>query len=64
VLFVIAAIVFWHARKANDISFLIQHLDMIVRSLNCVDEVASFQPVPADQLFTKRPRSGRRDTDG
>jgi hypothetical protein len=64
VAFVIVVIMFWHARKANDISFLIQHLDIIVRSMNCVDEVASFQPVPADQLFTKRPRSRRRDTDG
>ena len=43
----------WHARKAKDISFLIQHLDIIVKSLDCVDEVAPFQPVPADQLFKK-----------
>ena len=48
----------WHARKANDITFLIQHLDIIVRSLDCVDEVAPFQPVPADQLFRKRSKSG------
>jgi hypothetical protein len=48
----------WHARKAKDISFLIQHLDIIVKSLDCVDEVAPFQPVPAEQLFKKRPRSG------
>ena len=44
----------WHARKANDISFLIQHLDIIVKSLDCVDEIAQFQPVPADQLFKKK----------
>jgi hypothetical protein len=48
----------WHARKAQDISFLIQHLDIIVKSLDCVDEVAPFQPVPADQLFRKGSRSG------
>ena len=48
----------WHARKAKDISFLIQHLDVIVKSLDCVDEVAPFQPVPADQLFRRRPGSG------
>jgi len=28
------------------------------RSLDCVDEVAQFQPVPADQLFKKRSKSG------
>jgi hypothetical protein len=44
----------WHARKAKDISFLIQHLDIIVKSLDCVDEIGQFQPVPADQLFKKR----------
>ena len=48
----------WHARKAKDVSFLIQHLDIIVKSLDCVDEVAPFQPVPAEQLFRKRSRSG------
>jgi len=48
----------WHARKAKDISFLIRHLDIIVKSLDCVDEVAPFQPVPADQLFRKGSRSG------
>ena len=46
----------WHARKAKDISFLIQHLDIIVKSLDCVDEIAQFQPVPADQMF-KRSKS-------
>jgi hypothetical protein len=39
--------------NAKDISFLIQHLDIIVQSLGCVDEIAPFQPVPADQLFKK-----------
>ena len=48
----------WHARKAKDMSFLMQHLDIIVKSLGCVDEVARFQPVPAEQLFRKRSRTG------
>jgi len=43
----------WHARKGREISFLLQHLDVIVQSLNCVDEIAPFHPVPADQLFKK-----------
>jgi hypothetical protein len=43
----------WHARKAKDISFLFQHLDIIVKSLDCVDEIAQFQPVAADQLFKR-----------
>ena len=30
----------WHARKGRDISFLLQHFDIIVQSLNCVDEIA------------------------
>lgn len=46
----------WHARKGRDVSFLIQHLDIIVRSVNCVDEVGRFQPVPAEQLFKKSAR--------
>ena len=50
----------WHARKGKDISFLIQHLDKIAASLNCVDEVAPFQMVPAEQLFRKRLKSSRK----
>jgi hypothetical protein len=50
----------WHARKGKDISFLIQHLDIIAQSLNCIDEVGSFHPVCADQLFKKKSRSGPR----
>ncbi len=37
----------WHARKGGDVGFLLQHLDVIVQSLNCVDEVAPCHPVPA-----------------
>jgi hypothetical protein len=48
----------WHARKGRDVAFLIEHLDKIVPSLNCVDEVARFQPVPAEQLF-KKSRPGK-----
>ena len=44
----------WHARKGREVAFLIQHLDKIVTALNCVDAVAPFQPVPAEQLFKKR----------
>jgi hypothetical protein len=43
----------WHARKGKEISFLIQHLDIIVKSLDYADEVAPFQAVPAAQLFKK-----------
>jgi hypothetical protein len=50
----------WEARKGRDISYLIQHLDIIVGALNCVDEVAPFQPVPADQLF-KKSKSAPKD---
>jgi hypothetical protein len=50
----------WHARKGKDVSFLLQHLDIIVKSLNCVDEVAPFRPVPADQLFRKRSKSSSK----
>ena len=52
----------WHARKAKDISFLIQHLDIIAQSVNCVDEVAAFQPVPPDQLFKKSKSAAKPDT--
>ena len=48
----------WHARKAKDIGFLIQHLDIIVKSLDCVHEVGQFQPVPSEQLFRRRSRTG------
>jgi hypothetical protein len=51
----------WHARKGKDVSFLIQHLDIIVKSLDCVDEVARFQPVPADQLFRKSKSRSKGD---
>jgi predicted transcriptional regulator len=47
----------WHARKAKDISFLIQHLDIIIQSLNCVDEIAHFQPLPPGTLFKKSSKS-------
>lgn len=53
----------WHARKANDISFLIQHLDIIVKFLECVDEVAPFQTVPADQLFKKSKSAANTETE-
>ena len=53
----------WHARKAKDISFLIQHLDIIVQSLGCVDEVAPFQPVPADPLFKKSKSAAKPETE-
>jgi hypothetical protein len=53
----------WHARKAKDISFLIQHLDIIVKSLDCVDEIAQFQPVPADQLFKKSKSAPKPETE-
>ena len=53
----------WHARKAKDISFLIQHLDIIVKSLDCVDEVAPFQPVPGDQLFKKSKSAAKPETE-
>jgi hypothetical protein len=53
----------WHARRGKDISFLIQHLDIIVKSLNCVDEVAQFQPVPADQLFKKSKSAAKPETE-
>jgi len=53
----------WHARRAKDISFLIQHLDIIVKSLNCVDEIAPFQPVPADQLFKKTKSASKPETE-
>jgi hypothetical protein len=43
----------FHQRQAKDVSFLIQHLDIIVKSLDCVNEVFLFQPVPAGQLFKK-----------
>ena len=43
----------FHQRQAKDISFLIQHLDIIVKSLDCVNEVVRFQPVPAGLLFKK-----------
>ena len=50
----------WHARKGKDLSFLIQHLDIIVGALNCVDEVGPFHPVPADQLFKKGSKPGKQ----
>ena len=53
----------WHARKGKDISFLIQHLDIVVKSLDCVDEVAPFQPVPADQLFKKSKSAAKPETE-
>jgi hypothetical protein len=53
----------WHARKGKDIGFLIQHLDIIVKSLNCVDEVAPFQPVPAEQLFKKSKSAAKPETE-
>jgi hypothetical protein len=53
----------WHARKTKDISFLIQHLDIIVKSLDCVDEIAQFQPVPADQLFKKSKSAPKPETE-
>src|ERR1035438_7151415 len=53
----------WHARKAKDISFLIQHLDIIVKSLDFVDEIAQFQPVPADQLFKKSKSAPKPETE-
>ena len=53
----------WHARKAKDISFLIQHLNIIVKSLDCVDEIAQFQPVPADQLFKKSKSAPKPETE-
>jgi hypothetical protein len=53
----------WHARKAEDISFLIQHLDIIVKSLDCVDEIAPFQPVPTDQLFKKSKSTPKPETE-
>jgi hypothetical protein len=53
----------WHARKAKDISFLIQHLDIIVKSLDCVDEVAQFQQVPADQLFKRSKSAPKPETE-
>lgn len=43
----------WHARKGKDVSFLLEHLDVIVGSLGCVDEIGSFQPVAAEKLFKK-----------
>jgi len=49
----------WHARKARDISFLIEHLDTIVASLNCVDAVPVFTSVPREELYRKRRRSER-----
>jgi hypothetical protein len=53
----------WHARRGKDISFLIQHLDIIVKSLDCVDEVAPFQPVPGDQLFKKSKSAAKPQTE-
>jgi hypothetical protein len=53
----------WHARKAKDISFLLQYLDIIVKSLDCVDEIAQFQPVPADQLFKKSKSAPKPETE-
>jgi hypothetical protein len=53
----------WHARKGKDISFLIQHLDIIVKSLDCVDEVALFQPVPVDRLFKKSKSAAKPETE-
>jgi len=47
----------WHAQRGRDISFLLQHLDVIVQSLKCVDEFPQFQPVPAEVLFKKSDRS-------
>jgi len=49
----------WHARKGRDISFLLQHMDIIVQSLNCVDEVAHFQPLPPDTLSRKPSQSSK-----
>jgi hypothetical protein len=43
----------FHQRQAKDISFLVQRLDIIVKSLDCVNEVVRFQPVPAGLLFKK-----------
>jgi hypothetical protein len=48
----------WHARKGSDISFLLQHLDIIVQSLNCVDEVGPFQPLPPGTFSRKSSQSG------
>jgi transposase len=53
----------WHARRAKDITFLIHHLDIIVKSLDCVDEIAQFHPVPADQLFKKSKSAPRDETE-
>src|SRR5205085_12233320 len=43
----------WHARKGRDVTYLIKQMDIIVKSVDCVDQVAPFQPVPTDQLFKR-----------
>jgi hypothetical protein len=35
----------------------------IVKSLDCVDEIAQFQPVPADQLFKKSKSAPKPETE-
>jgi hypothetical protein len=49
----------WHARKGRDIGFLLQHLDIIVQSLGCVDEIAHFQPLPPGALSRKPSQSSK-----
>jgi len=53
----------WHARKGRDISFLLQHLDIIVQSLNCVDEIGPFQPLPPGTLFKKSSKVTEKEHD-
>ena len=49
----------WHARKGRDISFLLQHLDVIVQSLGCVDEIGPFQPLHQGTLSKKSSKSSK-----